>query len=199
MTKLTKPCLAKIILTINATYEREISEALLDLFYYTLKDFDENQVRQAFMRHLTDPDRGQFMPKPADIIRQIKGTSEERRLILEGRANVQWAIALKKIGSCGMYNTPKFDDPTTVTVIAQMGGWINFCNMLVDQQPYRHRDFVKLYQTAATSHEHEYGLGHKLFGIEAQANTASDPQSVSPFMKQLNDYNSKDESGEGAV
>lgn len=40
-----------------------------------LKECALDAVAAAFKRHLTDPDRGQYPPKPADIIRHLTGTA----------------------------------------------------------------------------------------------------------------------------
>jgi hypothetical protein len=41
------------------------------------------------MRHMRDPERGQFMPKPADIIAQVRGVSSD-----DGRPTADEAFAL---------------------------------------------------------------------------------------------------------
>lgn len=40
-------------------------------WFELLEGFDLDDVATALKRHLTDPDRGQYLPKPADIIRHL--------------------------------------------------------------------------------------------------------------------------------
>jgi hypothetical protein len=61
------------------------------LYFRTLAPFSLEQVRFALEAHLADPQRGRFMPKPADVIAQLQGAAED-----DGRpgADEAWAGAL---------------------------------------------------------------------------------------------------------
>ncbi len=53
-------------------YEKPVLPTLIDLWIASLKPYELAEVNAAFQRHLTNPDTGQFPPKPADIIRQLQ-------------------------------------------------------------------------------------------------------------------------------
>jgi len=61
------------------------------LFFRSLARYDLAQVRSAFDAHVSDPQRGRFVPVPADLIAQIEGSASN-----DGRPGAEeaWAIAL---------------------------------------------------------------------------------------------------------
>lgn len=68
------------------------SAANTALFFRALARYDLAQVRAGFDAHVTDPQRGRFVPVPADIIAQLDGLAAD-----DGRpgADEAWAIALR--------------------------------------------------------------------------------------------------------
>jgi hypothetical protein len=62
------------------------------MFFRALRDHSLEQVRAAFDAHVRDPQRGRFMPLPADVIAQILGAAAD-----DGRPGPEeaWAIALR--------------------------------------------------------------------------------------------------------
>lgn len=68
------------------------SAANTALFFRALARYDLAQVRAGFDAHVTDPQRGRFVPVPADIIAQLDGLAAD-----DGRpgADEAWATALR--------------------------------------------------------------------------------------------------------
>src|SRR5690242_16246489 len=62
-------------------YGKPPSEAVIAMWWGALSIYEIDGVERAFQAHLADPDRGQFMPKPADIVRLLKGTSKDSSLV----------------------------------------------------------------------------------------------------------------------
>ncbi len=58
-------------------YEKPVSPTLINLWIASLQPYALDEVQAAFERHITDPDAGQFPPKPADIIRQLQALYPE--------------------------------------------------------------------------------------------------------------------------
>lgn len=54
-------------------YAKPISDAGWQIWWGALKHYPLSCVQQALSAHVKDPDRGQWMPKPADVVRQIDG------------------------------------------------------------------------------------------------------------------------------
>jgi hypothetical protein len=62
------------------------------LFFRALQDHPINAVRDAFEAHVKDPQRGRFVPTPADVIAQLLGATEN-----DGRRGTEeaWAMSLQ--------------------------------------------------------------------------------------------------------
>lgn len=80
---------------LDATYSLHSKSLTADaraLFFAALGKYSLADVRKAFSAHIADPQRGQYPPKPADLIAQLVGDSAK-----DGRpdANEAWAIALR--------------------------------------------------------------------------------------------------------
>ena len=105
---------------------------------YTIEEF-----LAGLSRHITNPDNGQFWPKPADIIRCIGGKTSDS-------SATAWAKVDKAVRTVGTYQTVAFDDPLIHAVLAQMGGWIALGNKTEDEWPFVQKDFESRYRGFAT-------------------------------------------------
>ena len=121
-------------------YGRTMSEPAQRLYLAALDGFSAQQVVQALMRHIEDPEHGQFMPKPADIVRQVRGDPE-----LEGKQ--AWAKLVQAVRRWGSYVSVAFDDPLIHVIVEQMGGWPKIGEFTEDELPFREKDFVALYRS----------------------------------------------------
>jgi hypothetical protein len=98
-------------------YGKPLSVPVIELWWQALARYDIDAVESAFRRHLVSPDAGQYMPKPSDIVRLIDGTSVDA-------SQVAWAAVERAVRLVGPYASVTFDDPVTMRVLADMGGWI---------------------------------------------------------------------------
>lgn len=132
----------KFVTMLQATmtlYDRELSKAVVFLWWEALKQFDFMALREAFSRYVTNPDNGQFAPKPADIIKFIAGTSSDTAL-------VAWTKVEKAIGRVGAYSSVVFDDGIIQGVIYEMGGWTSMCHKNIDELPFVAKEFQQRYR-----------------------------------------------------
>jgi hypothetical protein len=56
---------------ISETYSKPTSSAKLDIWWSIFSTYDVIDFEQAIFKHVTDPNKGTFEPKPADILRHI--------------------------------------------------------------------------------------------------------------------------------
>ena len=84
--------LSACLLAASEVYGREVSEAVAGVWWGALKAYDIEAIETAFRRHMTNPDTGQFMPRPADIVRMLNAgfgdlaaASEKARALGAGR------------------------------------------------------------------------------------------------------------------
>ena len=111
------------------------SKEAVRLYFKVLSEYSLEDVSKAMMEHLKT---SSFMPKPADIIRILEGTAEDR-------ASEAWYHVLKAMQQYGHYESVQFDNPAIHYAIERMGGWQKLCQMTEEELPYRERDFVKHY------------------------------------------------------
>jgi len=158
---------SKLYLTVHAMYKRpndpEANEIVYELFYESVKNFGFDAVKKAFSIHIQNPDNGQWMPKPADIIRIISGTSKDN-------SQVAWANVKKSISVVGSYQTVVFDDPIIHRVIQDMGGWISLCYTYLDELPFKGNEFKTRY-TAYKSSGETPDYPAKLYGLHESENS----------------------------
>jgi hypothetical protein len=107
----------QLLQAIGDLYGKPVSEHAVPIWWAALKPYEIKAVQVAFSRHTTNPDGGQFMPKPADIIRSLEGGKADQAM--QAWSKVDWAV--RHIGG---YQTVAFDDPLIHAVVSDMGGWV---------------------------------------------------------------------------
>lgn len=123
----------------ESIYDRAVTPAMLQVWFVALAQYPLDEIRAAFGRHITDPDQGQYPPKPADIVRMLDGGGD-------GRALTAWAKVEKAVRCVGGYRSVVFDDPLVHACIDAMGGWIKLCSTNSDELPFRANEFAKRYR-----------------------------------------------------
>lgn len=153
---------AEVVAGVYGFYGKDASKFAVEVWFQALKGYDIEAIRDAFGRHCVNPDTGQFLPKPADIVRMLAGSSADS-------AMSAWSKVVRAIGSAGAYATVVFDDPLIHAVIRDMGGWIGLCHTADDELPFRRNEFVTRYRGfRQRSITPEYP--HKLIGISDAQN-----------------------------
>lgn len=117
----------------------ELQREALAMWFMALERFDLADVRAALSRHVGDADRGQYPPRPADVVRQIEGGAI-------GAATLAWGKVLKAISSVGQYSTVCFDEPAINAAISDLGGWPQLCATRTDEIPFVQRRFEASYR-----------------------------------------------------
>lgn len=130
-----KKFMALLALIADTYSQSRLSEDAVKLYFKVLSDYSLDEVSQAMMEHLK---RSPYMPKPADIIRILEGTAEDR-------ASEAWYCVLKAIQQYGYYESVQFDNPAIHYAIERMGGWQKLCQLTEEELPFRERDFIKHY------------------------------------------------------
>lgn len=120
-------------------YEKTIAPFAFDVWWNALKAYELPAVIDAFNRHLSNADTGQFAPKPADIIRMLQGSTQDSAL----RA---WAKVDQAVRQVGTYTDVVFDDALIHRVIQDMGGWISFGMKDDDEWPFVSKEFENRYR-----------------------------------------------------
>jgi len=114
-------------------YHRDISDALLDIYWRVLAPYSDKQVEEACN---TAVRTCKFFPKPAELIELMQGSLQERALIQADKV-------LDAVRRVGYYDTPSFDDPITAAVV---GNWKHLCKTLApEKEDFYRKSFVERY------------------------------------------------------
>lgn len=120
-------------------YAKDVTDFVLDVWWNALKPYDLGAVVEAFNRHLMNPDTGQWLPKPADIVKMFGGRTQDRAL-------VAWSKVDRAVRHVGPYESVVFDDPLIHRVIQEMAGWIGLGQKTDDDWPFVAKEFESRYR-----------------------------------------------------
>src|SRR4051812_33964548 len=105
-----------LLQAVMAMYGRDLTPALIGLYWQGLRIYALAAVREALHRHMNNPDTGQFMPKPADIHKMLQGSTQDAALIA-------WAKVDRAMREVGPYQSVVFEDALIHRVLFEMGDW----------------------------------------------------------------------------
>lgn len=136
-----------MMMAAGEVYGREITKPLLQMYFAALAPASMEQVQAAMMAHMQNPDSGQFFPKPADLIKQMTGTTKQQDAAIEDRAAVAWACIERDIRRIGSYGTLKLDDKQALATVKAMGGWQSICQTEISKMEWKRKEFILMYET----------------------------------------------------
>jgi hypothetical protein len=144
-----KPAFVSLITDVLAFYRQDTSPFALQVWWSACERFDLEQVSKALTKHAMDAERGQFAPKPADMVRMLQGTATDRAMLA-------WGKVLQAMQSVGAYTDVVFDDPAIHAVIDDLGGWVKACRGELKELSYLQHRFTESYRAYAGRGEFEY-------------------------------------------
>ena len=133
-----RPRFAQLLMQIGELYHKPISPTLLALYWQALIGFEWEAIKAALQAHVQNPECGQYLPKPADIIRSLQGTDTEH-------AQQAWQQVVEAIRGFGSYNSVTFEDLRIHAAITDMGGWVRLCSTTQSELLYYEKTFKKNY------------------------------------------------------
>lgn len=134
---------SELITQVLGFYRQDASEFALSVWWEACKGADLEQVRKALNAHAVHPEKGQYAPKPADLVRELGGTFTDRALIAWGR--VQRAMS-----EIGAYASVDFGDAVIHAVIRELGGWATICRIPNEEQQFLQKRFCDFHRTYTT-------------------------------------------------
>lgn len=136
-----------MMMAAGEVYGREITKPLLQMHFAALAHASIEQVQSAMMAHMQNPDSGQFFPKPADLIKQMTGTTKQKEEVIEDRASIAWACIERDIRRIGSYGTLKIEDKQAMAAVKAMGGWQSICQTETSKMEWKRKEFIRMYET----------------------------------------------------
>jgi hypothetical protein len=146
MTKDDAKQFSALIGNVYSFYRQDASQFAVGVWWEAMKNYDFAAVSEALSKHCVNPDTGQFMPKPADVVRMLQGSTKDTAL-------QAWTKVDKAIRSVGTYATVCFDDPLIHRVISDMGGWISFGSKDEEDWVFVGKEFENRYRGYASRNE----------------------------------------------
>lgn len=128
-----------LISDVYAFYRQDSSTFAVKVWWQAMQPFDFTAVAEALNRHCVNPDAGQFMPKPADVVKMLQGSTQDAAL-------AAWAKVDRAVRTVGTYRSVVFDDPLIHRVLTEMGGWIEVGRKTEDEWPFVRNEFVNRYR-----------------------------------------------------
>ena len=150
---------------ISEQYGKPLSAGAKMLYWQGLIEFDLSSVKEALGRHLRNPDNGMFMPKIADVVRMLQGTSQDSALIA-------WAKVDKAVRHVGTGQSVVFDDPIIHRVLQEMGGWLSLGVKTNDEWPFVAKEFENRYRGYKMRNE-KFEYVPKMIGLYDHHNTGN--------------------------
>lgn len=157
---------AKAMSVLAEYYVRELSDGVIGLYWQGLRSYSIDDIERAIARHIQNPDSGQFMPKIADIVRMIDGTTQSASAIA-------WGKVQRAIGSVGTYSSICFDDPCIHLALGDVGGWVEIGKCSNDELPFLQSRFDKAYRAYRARNGDLPPYPRYLPGISEISNSAS--------------------------
>jgi hypothetical protein len=138
-----------LLTDVMAFYRQDVSPFALSVWWQACEAFELEQVAKALTGHAMDPDRGQFAPKPADVVRQLAGTATDRAMLAWGKVH-------DAMGRVGAYTDVVFDEPAIHAVVDDLGGWSKMCRTELSELSYLQHRFTESYRAYVGRGRFEY-------------------------------------------
>ncbi len=165
---------AQLVTDVLAFYKQDASPFAVSIWWQACERYDFEQVSKALTAHALDPERGQFAPKPADLVRILQGTKTDR-------ARLAWSKVMDSMQRVGAYQSVVFDDPIIHAVIEDLGGWGKCCRSDMEQISYLEHRFCDAYKAYA-NRPGSLNFPAKLMGEHEQQNAITGKRSAPPIL-----------------
>lgn len=139
MTEEDKPELFTLIASVQSFYGKDVSAFSLGVWWQACQGFDLEQVCKALNAHAIDPESGVYAPRPADVMRMLRGTATDRAL-------QAWGKVMDAMQRVGAYRSVVFDDAVIHAVIEDLGGWMKLCRSEMADLSYTEHRFCESYR-----------------------------------------------------
>lgn len=137
-----KQAVARELVACGSIYNRPASKDLVEIYAACLADRSAEEVTAAFRNHLRDAERGQYFPKPADLIHQLNAMKPS----LEQAAMLAWAEVPVLLRNS---RAAKSADPVTERVIQDLGGWVWLGQKTAQELVWIAKEFAQRYEMYA--------------------------------------------------
>lgn len=136
MTPSDKKPFVSLLTDVLAYFRQDVTAFTIDVWWSACQPFTLEQVSKALTAHATDPERGVYAPKVADVVRILSGTHTDR-------AALAWGKVHEAMGAVGAYTDVVFDDPAIHAAVEDCGGWPKMCRTELKELSYLQHRFCE--------------------------------------------------------
>jgi hypothetical protein len=129
---------SELMMGLGEMYGQQITEFMTEMYYNTLMGYEYEELEQAVNR-VVRIHKYHTLPKPAEIIECLEGSQDDKSL-------VAWLDVKKAIEKGGYYASIQFADPIIPQCINDLGGWMEFCSLPAEEEPFIQKRFMDLYR-----------------------------------------------------
>ncbi|MCL4427806.1 MAG: hypothetical protein M1276_02255, partial [Deltaproteobacteria bacterium] len=142
MTEKEKIRLKNALIVCAESYNRALSDGVIELYFTCLKHYPIEKVLSALMSCIKEIS---FMPTVHDIIARIESCPADGQNDPEARAEQAWSYVLKAIEYCGAYKSFTFKDVVIRKVIDTWDFKV-LCNTDREKIHWKKREFTDSYK-----------------------------------------------------
>lgn len=122
-----------------ALYDKPLNDVVLSVWWEALQPYALQEVTRALTAHIRNPDSGQYVPKPADVVKGLAGG-------IQNTAQAAWTKVDSAVRKIGPHRSVAFDDAIIHRVIADMGGWVRLNTKASEEWPFIQKEFETRYR-----------------------------------------------------
>jgi len=146
---------------LREAFPAKLSSINLKIYFNELQDIEDSLFERGILKII----RSHIELYPdTNLLALIRQYCEGK---LEDQALLAWEAVRNAIISVGAYKSVTFKDPLINGAISALGGWIELNNMLVEDEPFKRKEFLKLYETYKRA---ERECPKRLIGIHEKEN-----------------------------
>lgn len=138
-----KRAFQEMMVGVGELYSKPVSKPLLTIYFAALAPYTIDQVAHGLGKHTADVTHGTFMPKPADIIRQIEAGKPSP----EQRAEMAWMTIEREMCRIGAYGSLKIDDLQALAAVQSIGSWRELCHTDISKLAWKRKEFIEAYKS----------------------------------------------------
>lgn len=146
---LDKKIFLKGMTLLGAAFDKEVNEALLEVYWMDLKDFDPKDFERVVTNHRRT---AKFFPKISELREELVRLKGFHR----PTASDAWDDLLR---AAETGEKPELDE-ITEKALSVCGGWDNFQFMSYHDLQFRRKDFLTVYNDGLERQDRQIKLGH---------------------------------------
>ena len=127
-----------ILETLHTMHDKQGSKVLIDLYWSVMKPYSIEKFTTAVENHISDPDKGMFFPKPADLIKVMQGDTNKA-------ASKAWQSVIRRLERLGDSKPFESSDTAVLEALGAIGGYNRLCTLTYTQINDLEKQFLDSY------------------------------------------------------